>query len=288
MPKIQNILNNLIRINERTMEVALRDWMKFTQKQIEQDLTSKYSKSAASITSKLTDWKLIEEQGVKTIKPAAVSIMQSGGNAAYKQLAIAGSFDVVNIEAVKTVNKFCSKLVTSVTAKTKKGINLYIKHGIKEGYSMAKIARDLRQSGIVGLTGNQTQSIINYRNLLQVKRPDLNALQVDKATLKYTNKTHRRRMKTIARTETANAQNIGYCQGLEQVGVEEAELRNGTNPCDDCIALNRNRYPIAEAGDIITVHPNCTCAMLPVINNKVIAQRLKKPPLGLVKKEMGV
>ena len=286
MPKIQDILDSLAIRNERLLQVALRKWFDSTQKQIRHDLSSKYAKSADSITSKLTDWELIESQSITTIKPAAVDIMQAGGDAAYKHLAIEGSFDIVNVPAVKAVNKFCAKLVTDVTVKTKQGIKTYIKYGIKEGYSMPKIARELRP--LVGLNGRQTQAIINYRKQLELMRPDLSAAQVDKAVMKYTSKTHRQRMLTIARTETANAQNIGYCQGLEQVGVKESELRNGSNPCDECIALNGTKYPIAEAGGIITVHPRCTCAMLPVINDKVISERLKKPSSKLTKAKTGV
>lgn len=273
------------------MRVSLQEWMDSTQKQIRRDLTSKYQKS---VVSTLTDWELIESQGIKTIKPATLGIIQTGGNVAYKNLAIAGSFDIVNIPAVKAVNKFCSKLVTEVTANTKKGINTYIKYGIKEGYSMPKIARDLRP--LVGLTGKQTQSIINYRTLLQ-ERTDLSAAQVDKLVMRKMNKTHRMRMENIARTETARAQNIGYCQGLEQIGVEYAELRNGSNPCDECISLNKKRYPIAEASGIIPVHPRCTCAMLPVICEiekgikkddkcRTITEPLKNPPPELVDRKV--
>lgn len=272
-PKIQNVLDNLARRNERLLQVAVQEWMDFTQKQIRQDLAEKYQKSMAS---KLTDWKLINSQGEKIIKPAALEIMRTGGNAAYKHLAVVGSFDVLNIAAIKAVNKFCSKLVTDVTKKTKKGINTYVKHGIKEGYSMPKIARELRP--LVGLTGNQTQSIINYRKLLQVKRPDLTAAQVNKAVMRYTNKTHRERMLTIARTETARAQNIGYCQGLGEIGVKEAEFSIApTDYCEECEALNGTVFPVAEAAGVIPVHPRCRCDMLPVIDNKVIDEQLKEP-----------
>lgn len=284
MPKIQDILDSLKIRNQRFLQVALRKWFDFTQKQIRKDLTSKYTKSADSITSNLTDWELIESNGITTIKPAAVDIMQTGGDAAYKHLAVEGSFDVLNVPAVKAVNKFCSKLVTDVTVKTKKGINTFIRHGIKQGWSMSKIARELRP--LVGLTGKQTQAIIKYRSNLMLTRSDLTAAQLDKAVMRYTNKVHRQRMLTIARTETANAQNIGYCQGLEQVGVKEAELRNGANPCEECLALKGVKFPIAEAGGIITVHPRCTCAMLPVIDDKVISERLGKPHPKLSKAEI--
>ena len=276
MPKIQTMLDNLVRKNERILRVALREWMSIAQKQIRHDLAEKYQKS---VVSELTDWEFIQSQGEMIIKPAALEIMRTGGNAAYKHLAIAGSFDVLNVQAVRAVNKFGAKLVKEVTKNTKKGINVYIKHGIKEGYSMSKIAKELRP--LVGLTGNQTQSVINYRRLLSEKRPELNAAQLDKATMRYTNKTHRLRMENIARTETARAQNIGYVQGLEQVGIKESELSAVPDACDECLALSGTRYPIAEAAGIIPVHPRCKCAMLPVIDDKLIDEILKKPPSSL-------
>lgn len=278
MPKIENILSSLARKNERRLHLRIQEWMDFAQKQIRKDLSSKYQKSVAS---KLTDWEFIENQGIKTIKPAALEIMRTGGDVAYKHLAVVGSFDVLNVPAMKAVEKFCSKLVTEVTANTKRGINTYVKHGIKEGYSMPKIARELRP--LVGLTSNQTQSIINYRKLIEVKRPGLSAAQVDKVVMRYTNKTHRQRMLTIVRTETARAQNIGYVQGLEQVGVEETEFSAAAGACEECVALDKTRYKVGEASGIIPVHPRCRCAMLPVISDKVISDRLKKPHPKLTK-----
>lgn len=279
MPKIQTLLDNLVVRNERLIRVPLILWFDFAQKQIKQDLTEKYQKS---VTSELTDWELIQSQGETIIKPAVLEIMRTSGNAAYQYLAIAGSFDVVNVQAVKAVNKFCSKLVREVTKKTKQGINVFIKWGVKEGKSMQAIARELKP--LVGLTGKQTQAIIHYRQLLGIRRPDLSAVQVNREVMKYTNKIHRMRMENIARTETARAQNIGYCQGLEQVGITEAEFSvSPTDVCDDCLALNGQRFPIAEAAGIIPVHPRGRCAMLPVVSDKVVRERLKTPPKKLKK-----
>jgi hypothetical protein len=284
MPKIQNTLAVLERRNRPKMRVAVRNWLKSAEQQITKDLTQKYIKTVSRVVTELTDWELIEANGIETIKPAAVEIMRSGGNVAYRSLAIKGSFDIVNFDAVKAVNKFGTKLVTEVTKGTKEGINLFIKEGIKQGHSMSKIARNMRP--LVGLTANQTQSIINYRKLLHERRPGLTEAQLDKATLRYTNKTHRMRLEMIARTETANAQNIGYCQGLGQVGVKQAELINGPNPCEECIALNHQRWPVEEAEGIIAVHPRCTCAMLPVIDDSNVSQSRRKPHPKL--KKVGV
>lgn len=279
MPKsktqIQVVLGNLATKNERIFRVVLQDWMFFTIKQIQQDLTRKYIKK--DITSELTDWDFIEEQGKRIIKPATLKIMQSAGNQAYKQLAVTGSFDVLNVYAIKAADKFGATLVKDVTANTKKGVRTFVREGINAGKGMDKIARELRP--IVGLTKRQTESIIGYRRLLGEKFPDLTAAQVNKKVITYTNKTHRQRMENIARTETANAQNIGYCQGLAEVGVAEAEfLVSPTDYCEQCEALNGTRYPVAEAEGIITVHPRCRCVMLPVIGEKPVSQMLESTP----------
>jgi len=281
--KIQVILDNLANRNERILQSVLQRWFAFMRKQILWSLSVKFKKD---ITSELTDWEFIEEQGIRNIKPAALKIMQSGGNTAYRQLAIEGSFDILNVNAIKAADKFCAKLVVDVTAETKKGIRTFIRHGVKEGMSMPKIAKKLRP--LVGLTDRQTDSIINFRRILEEKRPDLSAAQVDKKVMVQTNKVHRRRMENIARTETARAQSIGYVQGLEDVGVKEVEFSSSPGACDECVALNENKYPIAEASGIIPVHPNCRCAMLPVVNDKTITGELKHTPLGLSGMQTGV
>jgi len=281
--KIQVILDNLATRNERILRPVLQRWFAFMRKQVLWSLSVKFKKD---ITSELTDWEFIEGQGIRNIKPAALEIMQSGGNTAYRQLAIVGSFDVLNVNAIKAADKFCAKLVVDITAETKKGIRTFIRHGVKEGMSMPKIARKLRP--LVGLTDRQMDSIINFRRILEEKRPDLSAAQVDRKVMVQTNKVHRRRMENIARTETARAQNIGYVQGLEDVGVEQMELSNAPGACDECVALDGKKYPISEASRIIPVHPRCRCAMLPVINNKTITGELKHTPSGLSGVQTGV
>jgi len=283
--KIQVALNNLATRNERILQPVLRKWFFFMKKQILYDLSAKFKKD---ITSELTDWELIEGEGIKIIKPAAIKIFESGANRAYKQLAIAGSFDIINIPAVRAVNKFCAKLVKDVTAGTKKGIRTFIRHGIKEGMPMPKIARKLRP--LVGLTDRQTDSIINFRKILEGKRPDLSAAQVDRRVGIQTNKVHRRRMENIARTETAGAQNIGYCQGLEEIGVEQSEFSASAGACELCTSLDGKRYPISGAAWVIPgeTHPNCRCAMLPVIGNKTITGDLKHTPSELSGAKTGV
>lgn len=262
---IQNDLSNQIARNERTMLIAVRRWFYVAHAQIRRDITTKFIKS---VTSELTDWGYIEEQGQSVIKPATLKIMQSGGNTAYDLFKVKGAFDVLNVRAVAAAEKYTAKLVRDVTAETKAGIRTYISTGVKAGKSMPKLARELRP--LVGLTQNQTQSVINYRLLLEdkTKFPKLTETDINRKVQRYADKTHRRRATTIARTETARAQNIGYVQGLENVGVAEAEFSASPSACERCLAHDGNRYPIKEAEGIIPVHPNGTCAMLPVIGDK--------------------
>jgi SPP1 gp7 family putative phage head morphogenesis protein len=265
------LLTELARLqarNERTIQLAIRSWFGLIYRQISEDLKTKYEKS---VTSKLTDWEFLEAEGRRIIKPAALTVMETGAKASFKQFGISASFDITNPYAIKAADKFCAELVTNVNKKTKAGIRTFISSGVKEGKPMPKIAKELRP--MIGLTKPQVESVANFRERLSEKFPPA---MVDKKVRVYTDRTHRRRANDIARTETARAQNIGYCQGLSELGVTQAEFRiSPADYCEECEALNGKRFPIEEAEWIIPVHPKCRCAMLPVVGEKTVTQRGK-------------
>jgi len=272
---IQNDLDRLAVKNERIMQLAVRDWLDFVIRQLRRDLRSKFKKD---ITSEFTDWGAITDEGIKNIRPATLKIMQTGGKEAYNTLAVQGSFSVLNVKAVEAATTMTAKLVREVTDQTRKGIRLYVREGIKDGKSMPKLGRELRP--LVGLTENQTQSVVNYRRLLEDKEkyPRLKPADIGRKVQRYADKTHRRRATNIAQTETARAQNIGYCQGLAENGVEQVEfLIAPTDACEECIALNGEKYSVAEGEGIIPVHPKCRCAMLPVIDEEAVTDQLEEP-----------
>lgn len=262
--QIQSKLDWQFRRSEILLREAISKWFDFTIKQIRKALYDKYIRK--DIVGDLTNWDAIKEKGKKLVNPVLVGVMEKAGQIAFDVVEYKEVFDVLNVRSIEAANKIAADMVVEVTKETKKGIKLAIKEGLKEGKGMDKIARELRP--LVGLTENQTQSVINYRKLLEDKKkfPKLTAVNIDKKTQRYADKTHRRRTQTIARTETANAQNIGYIDGLEDSGlVEEVEFSASPGACKICRALDGNKYTLKEGRGIIAVHPNCRCAMLPVI-----------------------
>ena len=279
---INNLLTRLAVRNQPIFRKAIQEWFAFNLKTIQTDLRTKFQKD---VTTELTDWAFLDEGGQKIMKPATLSVMQSGGQASLNILAIEGSFDVLNVRAVRAAEKFTAELVKGVNTETKKGIRTFISAGIKDGKGMDTISRELRP--IVGLTSAQTNKAVNYRKLLNDKEkfPKLMQKQIDRKVSRYTNKAHRDRTTNIARTETARAQNIGYSEGMEDAGVKLLEFSITEDEITEevCIALNGNKYPPAEAAGIIPVHPRCRCAMLPVIGDKTIKKPLKRTPKSLKK-----
>ena len=279
-----NALLNRLAISNATavFRPAIQEWFAFNLKVIQKDLREKFQKD---ITTELTDWAFLDEQGVKIMKPATLTVMQSGGQASFNILAIEGSFDVLNVRAVKAAEKFTAKLVKGVNAETKKGIRAFISAGIKDGKGMDVIARELRP--IIGLTKVQTTKAIDLRVLLNDKEkfPGLTQKQIDSKVARYTNKAHRNRTTNIARTETARAQNIGYAEGMAESGVEQLEFSMTDDEIteSECRALHGKTFPTKEAAGIIPVHPRCRCAMLPVIEDKTIKKPLKRTPKSLQK-----
>jgi len=251
-----------LRLNEKVLLMALRNWFASTTKQIQLDLRTKFQKD---ITSDLTSWETISEEGKVMVRPATLDIVDSGGKAADKVLRAKVPFDKLNPEAVKAADKICAEMVREVTGETKKALRSYISAGIREGKSMDRIARELRP--LVSLTKHQTDSVVNYRNLLREKSPRLPEKSVNKKVERYAAKTQRRRVQTIARTEAARAQNTGYALSMGDMGVEQLEFSVASGCCKLCESMNERKYPPEKAGAVIPVHPNCRCCMLPVVDD---------------------
>jgi len=75
------------------------------------------------------------------------------------------------------------------------------------------------------------------------------------------------RASRIARTETIQASAQGAIIGYKDAGVGRLEFYAALDErtCESCMALHGREFPVDESEGIITVHPNCRCTWLPVI-----------------------
>lgn len=80
---------------------------------------------------------------------------------------------------------------------------------------------------------------------------------------------------TIAITEQNRAMSLAAMENYQNGGVEKVEW-SGANPCDICAPNEGQIVPTGEAfnsGDTEPpVHPNCRCAVLPVIDDEYFAE----------------
>lgn len=243
----------------------INEWLENMRRKILSDLTRKFAKDLAlDITTELTDWEWIEDNGRKTLKPAMLKILGNGADEAFVVAGIEARFDVLNLRSVAWAEKHCAKLVREVTKETRNGIKEIIRRGIKEGKAMPRVAKEIRP--IVGLTERQMMAVANREEWLIANRPELSRREIDRRVDVYARRKHRERADMISRTESAYAVDEGTLQGYEQEGVKEADILLGPNACDDCVALaGKNPYKVAEAHGVLPAHPRCECCWSPVI-----------------------
>ena len=242
----------------------VNEWMGIMRRKILSDLTRKFAKDVAlDITTELTDWEWIEDNGRRILKPALLTVLGNGADEAFIIAGIELRFDLLNPRSVAWADKHCAKLVREVTDETRAGIRDVIRRGIKEGKSVPRMAKEIRP--LVGLTSRQSMAVANYNEWLIMNRPELSAKEVSRRVDVYARRMHRRRADTISRTESAFAVDEGTLQGYEQAGVEEMEILLAEDACDDCVELARRRYKPSEAHGILPAHPDCKCCFAPVI-----------------------
>ena len=236
----------------------VNEWMGIMRRRILSDLTRRFKKDVAlEITTKLTDWEWIQDNGRRILKPALLTVLGNGGDEAFIIGGIEARFDILNPKSVAWAEKHCAKLVREVTEETRAGIRDVIARGVKEGKSVPRMAKEIRP--LVGLTSRQSMAVANYDEWLIMNRPELSATEVSRRVDVYARRMHRRRAKMISHTESAFAVDEGTLQGYEQVGVKEVEILLAEGACDDCVELAQKRYKPSEAHGILPAHPVCRC-----------------------------
>jgi SPP1 gp7 family putative phage head morphogenesis protein len=218
---------------------------------------------ADNTIDELIDWEDIESQGIQKLNPAFFKVYTAGKKAAYETVGMAVSFNVLEPAAVKAAHKLTAKLVKEISEETRKAIRQHVARGIQDGLSNQEIARELKD--FVGLTARQTKAISSYRDALLDKFPDLSEKELRSKMIQYKTVSYNRRMTTIARTETARAQTVGYVEGLNILDIDKFEFSTYPGHCEICHPLEGNIFTGDRAREVIPVHPNCRCVLLPVI-----------------------
>jgi len=257
LTKRHSILLKRRAVWERKLVPALQKWFKLLREEYMIGLTK-------DVAGDIVNWGGFETKGVELLRPLLLQIAVDGALVGAKDLRLdLETWDVINSEMLAAIDKYCTWLIREVTNETKQAVRDAIKAGMAEGEALGTIVTRLKET--VGLTQRGMTAVENFRGWLLDKHPELTPTQFESKVRTYTHTLHRRRLETIVRTETAHAQNIGYAQLLEQQDIAKVEFSPYPGCCDLCAVLEGKQYSPEEAGDVIPVHPNCRCCLLPVV-----------------------
>lgn len=251
--------NNSIRINRegtKKLRAVVREWMAFTQKAAVKGLNRLRKDQAQQIALELTEWEIVEAEGLVTIKPVILEIVAAAGENTIKLFNIEGSFDIVNIRSVELATEITSKMVTEVTRVTQEGIAQAIRIGAERGQSIPAIAKEIKP--LVGLTQKQVISVANFEEAYIINNPTANRDRIDRAVNRFERKQHRIRTEMIARTESSrtNAEGSLDVYEAEEVKTEWFAVAGNDFDPEHCQDNDGKVFTIAEARGMIPVHPN--------------------------------
>jgi hypothetical protein len=151
-------------------------------------------------------------------------IIRHSWNDAAAELGTELAFDLEN-QWVKRVIERLSEKIVDVSDTTRKEVQGIVEEGLSKGWSIDEIAAAIRE-------------------------------------LKEVHSTSRAR--TIARSETAMAYNLGSLAGYREAGVKEVDVFDGDEH-EPCRSNNGARWSIEKAEETPLCHPNGTLAFAAVI-----------------------
>jgi hypothetical protein len=248
------------RAGQKALRKLINEWMAQTRRSLIKGLNKLIRKDEADlITLELTEWQIIENEGIVTIKPAILEIVGKAGANTTKLFSIETSFDMLNMQAVELAETITATLVREVTDGTKKAISAAIRDGIQQGKSIPQIAKVIKPR--VGLTEKQIMSVASFEEKYILKYPEANRERIDRAVNRYENRLHRKRSEMIARTESSRASAEGSLNVYESesVDVEWIAVEGNDFDRENCQDNDGKVFSIAEARGRIPVHPNCEC-----------------------------
>lgn len=267
--------NKSIRIERegtKKLRVAINEWMADIRRASIKGLNKLIRKDLGQqIALDLTDWEILETDGIVKIKPVILEILRQSGQNTTQLFNIEATFDIVNVQAVELAETITSTMVREVTTETQRGIAVAIRDGQQLGQSIPQIAKKIKPR--VGLTLKQVQAVANFEERYIIANPTAKRDRIDRAVNRYERKKHRERTEMIARTESSRANAEGALNVYEAEGVTTEWIAVAGNEFDPefCQDNDGKVFTIAEARGMIPVHPNCECIWGPHVEVAAVA-----------------
>jgi hypothetical protein len=194
-----------------------------------------------------------------------------------------GRFNLVNPLAVRSARNESARLVTEITASTRRGLQVLVQRAFTDGIPPRQLAKLIRP--MVGLTARQSQSVLNRR--ARRLASGWEAARIEKDVTAYAERVRTRRAVTIARTETVKASVDGQVDAwkdaqrrglLPPQALQQWMVTPDDRLCPQCSEMV-GRRALAPIGGVFEtplgtktgppMHPNCRCAV--VISTRSLA-----------------
>lgn len=210
--------------------------------------------------------------------------MAGGGRVTAKSVGLEGRFDITNERAINYARNLSSEFVTGINKTVRKNLREIIGDAVEGNEPMSETIRRIKNE--IGLTPQYSSAVTNYRK--QLISSGRSIKDANKLSNNYAKKLLGKRAKTIARTEIAQAVNIGQHEFWKQM-QDSGDLPPTTmriwithideKTCPTCGSLDGELTTIDGSWGIYNephAHPNCRCT-----SGLVFPTKLKKSdPLG--------
>jgi hypothetical protein len=243
--------------------------------------------------------------GTASVRDAVQATFAASAKAAAGQLpskiSTELSFNMLNPEAVRAIERYTFDLIREITADTRQAIQQVVLRAFREGGHPYEQAREIK--GLIGLTARQERAIANYRSALESgqasdlraaldralrdgrydrsllraieEQQGLPAAKVDALVERYRARYVQYRAQTIARTESIRASSAGrrelWRQAKEQGLLDDDARRRWISSgddreCDVCSGLDDEEAGLDEefSPGIMEPpdpHPDCRCSL---------------------------
>lgn len=207
------------------------------------------------------------------VMQAAVAEAKVAAGEVPARLGLQAVFNVEDPHFQVAVEQAGATDIRGIEEETKQAVREIVGLARRSGwhpYEFAPLVRDT-----VGLTTRQARAVVN---LYQGQQADQGEARAQILADRYATRLQGQRAKTIARTETLKAANLGRIASFEQAANNGLFARDRAQlewlaamddrTCALCAALNGERTPIGSTfdGELPPRHPNCRCVTVLVLD----------------------